>query len=265
MEGWEACLENTQQPWGRWGWQEQTREAGNARSDLEPGKSLLKSLFNNIRSPGWDCSPWLWLLCWRYLKSWCWHDVLGDLPPSSWQSGSSPKKITIALLSTASCRVFLALWVDCSPLGPRCWAFEIWKLRLPSPVCHVWSQMSWNYVIINRDSHKNDLFEDQGHLHIVNISHEEETRQRKQRQERRPRRCPGFHSGWRRCGRGWWTSCGELRGVQSEVLMLSPIEYQNHWTCLSGISGKTRKAQRIEVARATRPEESNTVARRLKS
>ena len=34
---------------------------------------------------------------------------------------------------------------------------------------------------------------------------------------------------------------------------------------LSGIPGKTRKAQRIEVARATRPEERSTVARRLKS
>ena len=145
MEGWEACLENTRQPWGRWGWQEQTREAGNARSDLEPGKSILKSLFNDIWSPGWDRSPWVWLLCWRYLKSWCWHDVLGDLPPSSWQSGSSPKKLTIALLSTAFCRV------DCSPLGPRCWAFEIWKLQSPSPVCHAWGQMSWIYVINNHD------------------------------------------------------------------------------------------------------------------
>ena len=34
---------------------------------------------------------------------------------------------------------------------------------------------------------------------------------------------------------------------------------------LSLIPGKTRKAHRIEVARATNPEERSTVARRLKS
>ena len=131
-EEWGACLESREQPWGRWWWQALTRAAGNALSQHGPEMRILWIRNGRIEMEG---PPWVWLL--RLQRGWhCWtwhsHDEwVNEMvrPPWGSQSGSSPLEIMDdGKLYNSK---MLVLY---SPLVPRCWAFERWKLQWLSPV-----------------------------------------------------------------------------------------------------------------------------------